>query len=364
MTDVQTLLRDAFRAHEHEIDGVDTLADAARTRAGQQRQRRARVAAVGVVVAVLAVTGGVALAINQRTSAAADVAGSDSPSLTPTDVPDGWRLVSNEGLEVGIPKSWPLSPVNCETPKTSTLIVTGGAAPACLGIDPPHLTVVRVERSDSAEREAPDDEKNVIRRAIAVSGLPATERISTLSDGRTRLVVNVPSRGVSLVAAGPDPALLERIAGTARVFDVDLNGCSWQVPDRPSWDRTSSHKAIDVGQPTSVTVCSYAGTLETSATLRGEEAASLVTALGRAKSGESPDAPAADCLDPGPQVTDLRIVLHGPGGDTPLVGHFSRCTDRYVASPKGVSQMTESILRAALIPLHIGWGFAAPLPAA
>ena len=72
--------------------GLSTSADA-----GHGSRSRA-------VVAVLAVTGGVALAINQRTSAAADVAGSGSPSLTPTDVPDGWRLVSNEGLEVGIPK--------------------------------------------------------------------------------------------------------------------------------------------------------------------------------------------------------------------------------------------------------------------
>ena len=58
-------------------------------------------------------------------------------------------------------------------------------------------------------------------------------------------------------------------------------------------------------------------------------------------------------------------MLHRTGGDLPLDGYFSRCTDRYVASPTGVSQMTQSILRAALTPLHLGCGLSSgPLPEA
>ena len=205
------------------------------------------------------------------TSQARAPASSAATRVTPTDVPDGWRLFSNKGLEIGIPKSWPLISLGCDIPKKSTLIVTGGAGPSCGWIEPPKLTIVRIEDIDSAKFVAFDDtvESNVRTRSINVSGQPATERTSTLSDGRTRLAVTVPSRRATLIAAGPDPALLARIVGTARVFDVDLNGCSWQAPQPPSWDRPSSQQAIDVGQPDSVTVCSYAGTLVTSATLHG-----------------------------------------------------------------------------------------------
>jgi hypothetical protein len=370
VTDVQTLLRDTFRAHEHETDGVDSLADAARARAERQRRRRTRLATVGAVVAVLAVTGGIALAANQRSAPAADVAAKASASATPTrvtstDVPDGWRLVSNEGLEIAIPKGWPLISQGCDIPTRSTLIVTGGAGPSCGWDEPANLTIVRVEDIDLATAElrfAQTEEGYVSTRATEVDGLPAAERTSTLADGRTRLVLTVPDRRATLIAAGPDPALLRRVAGTARVFDVDLNGCTWQPPDPPSWDRVGAQQAVDVGQPTSVTVCNYAGTLVTSATLRGAQANSLVSALRNAKPGKSPDVPSTDCIDTGKRTVDLRIVLHGTGGDTPLDGYFSRCTDRYVASPTGVSQMTEKILSTALTPLHLGWSYPGPLP--
>ena len=113
-----------------------------------------------------------------------------------------------------------------------------------------------------------------------------------------------------------------------------------------------------------MTVCNYAGTLVTSDTLRGSRPTALVTALRNARPGQSPDSPPSDCLDRGQRTVELRIVLHRTGGDLPVDGYFSRCTDRYVASPTGVSQMTQSILRAALTPLHLGWAFSAPLPEA
>ena len=43
-------------------------------------------------------------------------------------------------------------------------------------------------------------------------------------------------------------------------------------------------------------------------------------------------------------------MLHGTGGDLPLDGYFSRCTDRYVASPTGVSQMTAEHPQGCLDP--------------
>ena len=129
--------------------------------------------------------------------------------------------------------------------------MTGGAGPSCGWIEPPKVTIVQVGDLDAATFKALFDdttESNVKTRAIDVSGEPATERTSTLSDGRTRVALTVPSRRATLIAAGPDPALLARIVGSARVFDVDVNGCTWQVPRPPSWDRVDSAKAIDVGQ--------------------------------------------------------------------------------------------------------------------
>ena len=173
--------------------------------------------------------------------------------MTPTDVPDGWRLVSNEGLEFAIPKSWPLISIGCDVPMRSTVIVTGGAGPSCGWIEPPKVTIVQVGDLDAATFMALFDdttESNVKTRAIDVSGEPATERTSTLSDGRTRVAVTVPSRRATLIAAGPDPALLARIVGSARVFDVDVNGCSWQVRNhRPGTGSTRRRPSMSGSRP-------------------------------------------------------------------------------------------------------------------
>ena len=123
---------------------TELAADAAQPRR-RRPSGRVRVAAIGAGLAVLVVAGGVAWVTNDHAARAADVAGHGSSprqrrSVTPTDVPDGWRLVSNEGLEFAIPKSWPLISIGCDVPMRSTVIVTGGAGPSCGWIEPPKVT--------------------------------------------------------------------------------------------------------------------------------------------------------------------------------------------------------------------------------
>ena len=103
------------------------------------------------------------------------------------------------------------------------------------------------------------------------------------------------------------------------------------------------------------------GVLAASLRQEGAAAHEVRAALAAAAPGKVPD----DTTDCAPGLTETRtVVLYVHDGDsTDVAGvHYENCTDRYVASPAGVSQVTARLLAAIYQPLGIGYGFTGALP--
>ena len=135
-----------------------------------------------------------------------------------------------------------------------------------------------------------------------------------------------------------------------------------KLPSSPAWDRPAPRPAVRPGRPTSITVCLYEGsTIGASARLVGRPAAQLAANIAAAKAGPVPDQPRR-CVTL-PEEDPVWLHLHyanGPDQDVRI--HFDGCTNRYVASATGQSQVTVAVLQAALTPLRTGYAYDASLP--
>jgi hypothetical protein len=347
VTDVQTLLRDTFRAHEHLVDGALPLMVETRIRADQRRRRRAWIAVAATAVAVV-VAAGAGTFVVQR----------GSTSSPPASTPRGWRLISTLGLEVAVPSSWTLGgPGSCGPVTTSRFILPGQIDLGCGAVVTPKVTTVAVNWMEAERADGSTGAGATVTRKTVVDGHRATLREFSATDGFLARSLTVPDRDAVVVVTGPDPTLLDQIIATTRVVTVDLHGCNWQVPSDPKWDRPANGPAIAPGEPEAVRVCTYAGKqLIASGLLRGSKAAAIANAIRQAKAGKTPDVP-QNCAGRQAEHQHLRLTLISGDKETPLVVHYENCVDRYVASPTGVSEVTETLLMAAMRPLSISWWY-------
>ena len=377
MTEPETLLRETFRSRERLIDGVEPLPAAVRTRAAQQQRRRTWVAVVASGLAVAVLAAGVAAVANRSTSSlpadrnhsstpVSPHPSASSPSAISKESPippavAGWQVVSTLGLEVSIPADWPLGANRCGAASQSTFLFADQAVESCASGEAPTVTSVRVDRG--VVPKALGAETKIRTRHLSVDGHRATERTSTMADGRTRVVLRIPDRDVYVLVVGPEVALIDKILASTRVVKVDLNGCPIARLPRQSWDPPSTQAPVQVGQPDSFSVCFFEhDRLLASQTLRGAQAAAVVSALDRALPGKLPDVP-QECLPSVVADQHVTLVAHSSTkGNVPLVMYYQDCLDRYVASPTGISQVTVALLDAVLRPLKVSYDFQGGMP--
>ena len=119
-----------------------------------------------------------------------------------------------DGVEVFVPQDWPRNALECGTPVRDTVVIKPGPAPACLLRNPPVVSYVWLKHP---ERPGVDPDETLAKNHVNLDGHDARRSQDQLSDGRTRVVLVVPDRGVVVVAVSTDPGLAQRIVDSAHL---------------------------------------------------------------------------------------------------------------------------------------------------
>jgi hypothetical protein len=287
MADVDDRPRTELAHQVEPIPTTDVLAQVAHRR--RRRRQRRRVALSGVA-AVVVLAAGVASALVLRDGDSADVATQEGKQ----DPTSGWRPVSFHGVELRVPRAWPIGAIECGVPMRDTVIIDVSMVSACLGPRPEEpVTVVWVDSIGSGLRGAA---AALAHDEVTVDGYPARRGSGVLPEWDIEVdVLVVPARDVVITVESPDDALAAQILGTVRVREVNDNGCPARSEPRdspPPPTVPGSEATLVPGAPTRVLECRYeSGLLEGSAPPRsGEQLAGLVSLLNGLPAGtvESP----------------------------------------------------------------------------
>ena len=349
--------------------GADGTGDPRRPRG----QRRLTVAIAAVVAAVVIAAGLVIVRSASSDDASRFASTAPTTDVRPSLAP-GWQRVSSLGVEVDAPASWPINAWDgCAGALPAAQITRGQfGAPLCLrGPDaPPVTSVLDIGRPGAQNTNQLGPAPTVppsTRVETAHGGEPVTISSWSLPGGRTYATLTFRHRNVQVTAASPDAALVQRIITSAWPVAVDSLGCPTDLPPNPSWNVRAGRPGVDIGHPTSITACYYPydrsgpEVLGASAELRGAAARTAAETINSAKPGAVPDNPTS-CGAGGP---DSRLVLRvrQPDGTTVEAWvRFEGCTDRWVATPTGMSQSTQAQLTALMRPLATGYSSGADLP--
>lgn len=341
---------------------------------GERTMMAGRVAAAGLLAAVVA---GCAAADGSgagRSAAAVPVASADPPQ--------DWQQVSSLGLEVAAPGAWPINPWPCDPAPPAQVLRGQGIIPLCGQVRGSAASVEIQPLVDEGVPAPPSPAAAPAVRQLTLAGVPASSSTVRLADGRTHITLTVPARRVQMVVVSPDAAIAQRVLASARLVDVDSFGCATSQPPDPSWSRRRPGPKVSLraaAAPTALAVCAYqdlrrspdgtppargTGVLVASTVLTGAELASAVASIDGAAAGPSPDARAGSCLPGTPEDAPLWLhARYADGRSTPVRVRYSACTDRWTATPDGMSQVTAAQLEALLKPVHTGYGFPGDLPA-
>lgn len=276
MDELDDLLRDTFRAREHDVLDPAGLAASARSDYARRTVKRRQLMAVSAA-GVLAVGGGSALALARHASGTPSITtnisrfdrtgngNGSSPGATPgqgaptASAPAGTRAWSSHGLQVDVPQAWKANQTTCGTPTASTVVIGGGAVPMCALNSAPAVDVVTFAGANDLDvSPKPALHPTTVGTHSALTG---TERIA---DGRTVTVLVVPDLDVSVTVKSKSTALVAGIIASARIVDTDANGCPSRIttvepagkPQRPGAQSTMVPDQPD--KPVKAIVCHYA----------------------------------------------------------------------------------------------------------
>ncbi|MEY9859294.1 hypothetical protein ABH935_004922 [Catenulispora sp. GAS73] len=271
MDELDDLLRDTFRAREDEAGDATGLAAAVRSGHARHTVKRRQLLVVGTV-GVLAAGGSSALALARHGSSAPNGAvfvaardGNGRPSVTTsspggsaTSPPSqaGTRAWSSHGLQVRVPQDWKANQTQCGTPIAPTVLIGGGAVPACALNHAPAVDVVAFGTATVLD---PDPEPAL--HPTTVGGHAAKTGTERIPDGRTVTLLVVPDLDVSVTVKSKNAALVAGIVGSAQIVDTDANGCASQATTvepagKPA--RSGAQTTMVPDKPIKATVCHYA----------------------------------------------------------------------------------------------------------
>jgi hypothetical protein len=175
--------------------------------------------------------------------------------------PVGWMLVSSLGVQLAVPKGWPVvgAIAGCDPWPPAIVERGGGGVRGCGYTEPAGLTLVRIIRRDAlADDPAAPVHKGVAATPQPLDRLPADLTVQPLADGRTQLTLTSDERDVAVVLRGPDVDLLQQVLATVEFVDVDAAGCPAVQASTPAWDRPGpAGDPVDVEGADSVSVCAY-----------------------------------------------------------------------------------------------------------
>jgi hypothetical protein len=303
--EAEVLLRETFLDRERTVSAVDpSLMDSVRRSA--RRRRLATLSGTAVaIVAVVALAGGVVGAVVRGGPA------ESPPAAAP--VPSGWITFTGFGMEIAAPPDWTLQSFACgELSKAPGVMLRNSIEATCMVHEPPGKPVAFLRDGASREYGFP-----VV--PVTLSGVPADRSEGVLPDGRYGGEIVVASRHVSLIVRTPDPAVTNAILDSARLIDVDRNGCP---TSRPAGQRPGS--AMVPERPVSANACYYPReAVSISTPLREPLRSELIAALN--------GPPRPDPYTCGGSVRPNLLLQFGDGGGSTIRiwVDTARCTVRH-----------------------------------
>ncbi len=308
---------------------------------------------------------GVAVAVCLTLTACGAAQGEDPITTASTDPPEapdrsppaaGWRWESSHGLELAVPASWKINDTDCNQTDAPSIVRAQVATNDCFTPEPTSKEIVEIFGAEAIEgAQLP---KDLEPYDVSLGDEPAERGEGTTEDGRFAGWLRVPRLNVVVEARVHEYDTLTRVLDSARVVDIDHNGCATARDDirgRPPATRTLV--ARDTG---ALSVC-YFGTsdvLLASSWLEGDAASQLVTKLNEAAPGANPDVPESQCLrtEEAPPV-DAMLIAQGTQDRAIVEVSFAGCTNRGLRNGRDTSRVSQPLLQAIMGPLHTGYGF-------
>lgn len=335
MSDKEDLVRQTFAEQEQQVTVPIGLAESAR---GRARKRRVQFATGGTVVALAAaITLGLA------------VGGDRSVPPATTGPPEDWQWMSSAGAELQIPASWIVDDVAC-SPARSFF----GARRACDATVEGDRPLVEINGGGASTQGG---------QSITIDGQVAHRATTTLSDGRTQVIIRFDDLPLVVTASLTDTALLDRILDTVTLTAIDHVGCPTGAPPtgRPAASTTATEKSILPGTAAEIVACQYGKSkIRASARLDPNQALRLITALESAPAGSNPDQPGRCTEVPTYPIT---VIARYPDRN-PVTVHirYWGCTDRGLDNGTQISQVTKEIMSAVLSGLKTSTAYGNDLP--
>jgi hypothetical protein len=371
--DVEVLVRDTFRAHEHLVgDAATRLLPAVRAR----RRRTTTVRAAGIALAAVTAVAGTVLTVAAQPSA--------GPSPVPSAgasqgmVPAGWRVRSAAGVEVAVPADWAVNDYGCGMTDRPSYVLNEGSPSLCSTDEPPNKQFAQLWTTPMAVSDIvrQTDFGGLAQREVLVNGAPATRAEGPLADGRYAGWLWLGSRGVTVFTKTLDPTVNRQILDSVRLVDtVDSVGCATRVPS-PARPPAGTRPTFVIPEPDAISICHYGvrepeGTpqrtmlLAASTRISGADARNLAALLNAAPPGTNQDAPANQCMETNLLPLTADVVLHLWVGDE-VVDRvwvtYSSCTDRGLDNGARRAQISHTLLRAIREHVRAGYHLRAEIP--
>ena len=278
--------------------------------------RRAHLVAGLAALAVVAALGGVAYAVTRHGgTAAAGAPASLQPTpvrttnpgrtatpmrtaaAAPTALPES-RFESSLGMQIQVPDAWKVNDQGCNQTSAPSVNRGIGIQTACYTPTPPRKewATIRPSADEKPATAFDNDVSHLKHQASAIDGVPIERAAGPVTNGMFAGWVNVPARGVQLVARTRALSTLNAILDSAQLVDVDNHGCATTAPTgRPNGNPTSA--TFVPSHPSAIAVCYYAedphghNLLQSSAVQFGDAGTALAGALNAALSGNARSRP-------------------------------------------------------------------------
>jgi hypothetical protein len=255
-----------------------------------------------------------------------------------------------------VPASWRINDTDCNQTDAPSIVRAQVATNDCLTPEPTSKEIVEIFGGEAVEGvQLP---KDLERYDVSLGDEPAERGEGMTDDGRFAGWLRVPRLNVVVEARVLEQDTLTRVLDSARVVDVDQNGCATAREDiRAKPPATRTLVAIDTR---ALSVCYFGGSdvLLASSWLEGDAGAQLVTKLNEAGPGANPDVPESQCAR-AEDVPPADAMLIAQGTQEPAIVEvsFSGCTNRGLRNGRDTSRVSQDLLQAIMGPLHTGYGF-------
>jgi hypothetical protein len=255
-----------------------------------------------------------------------------------------------------VPASWKINDTDCNQTDAPSIVRAQNAVGLCLTPEPTSKEIVEIFGGGAVEgAELP---KGSEAYEVSLGDDPAERAEGMTDDGRFAGWLRVPRLNVVVEARVHEQDTLTRVLDSARVVDVDHNGCATAREDiRATPPATRTLVASDTR---ALSVCYFGSSdvLLASSWLEGDAAAQLVTKLNEAVPGANPDVPESQCLrteDVPP--ADAMLIAQGTQERAIVEVSFAGCTNRGLRNGRDTSRVSQDLLQAIMGPLHTGYGF-------